>query len=76
MLSVVLYEKNKYDYYDILSNLRLQDWQYKKIKENLRLYNEREIKEEIVKLSNIDYELKSGQINKDVVLINYILDLN
>lgn len=75
MLSVILYEKNKYNINEILSNLRLANWQYEKVKNNLRLYNEREIKEEIVKLSKIDYKYKSGLCNKDVILINYIIDL-
>ena len=74
MLSILLYEKNNYDHYDILKELNIADWQYNKIKNNLRGYNLREIKEEIVKLSNIDYQYKSGLINKDVVLINYILE--
>ncbi|MBE6156712.1 MAG: DNA polymerase III subunit delta [Firmicutes bacterium] len=75
MLSVLLYESIKYDRSDILKNLKLADWQYNKVKNNLRNYNLREIKEEIVKLSKIDYNLKSGLINKDVVLISYIIDL-
>ena len=75
MLSVMLYEKNKVTYSEILKNLRLADWQYNKIKNNLNIYNMREIKEEIVKLSNIDYKCKSGLINKDVMLTEYILDL-
>lgn len=75
MLSLILYEKNNCNYKEILSNLGLADWQYKKIKNNLRNYNEREIKEEILKISNLDYKLKSGSLNKDVMLINYILDI-
>jgi len=75
MLSVLLYESNKCNYSDILKNLKLADWQYNKVKSNLRNYNIREIKEEIVKLSSLDYKLKSGLINKDVILINYIMDL-
>jgi len=75
MLSVLLYEKNRYSYSDVLKNLKLADWQYNKIKNNLRGYNIRELQEEIVKLSNLDYKCKSGIINKDVMLISYILDL-
>ena len=75
MLNVLLYEKNKYNYNEILNELNIRDWQYNKIKNNLRDYNLREIKEEIVKLSKIDYKFKSGEINKDTILINYIFDL-
>lgn len=75
MLSTILYEKNKYTYSDILKELHLAEWQYQKVINNLRIYNEKEIKEEIIKLSDLDYKLKSGLINKDIVLITYILDL-
>lgn len=75
MLSITLYEKNKYSHDEVLKNLRLADWQYNKIKNNLRIYNIREIKEEIIKISELDYQIKSGLINKDVVLITYIMEL-
>ena len=76
MLSIIIYENNHISYKDILSNLKIQEWQYNKIKNNIRLYNIKEIKEEIVKLSVLDYKLKSGLLNKDVVLIDYIMELN
>lgn len=75
MLSVLLYEKNKYNHLDILKELKLAEWQYNKIKNNLRIYNLREIKEEIIKLSILDYKCKSGLINKDTMLVSYIMDL-
>lgn len=75
MLSILLYEKNNYDHADVLKELKIADWQCNKIKSNLRNYNMRELKEEITKLSNLDYRCKSGLINKDTMLIGYILDL-
>lgn len=75
MLSVLLYEKNKYNHLDVLKELKLAEWQYNKVKNNLRIYNLREIKEEIIKLSILDYKCKSGLINKDAMLISYIMDL-
>ena len=75
MLSVSIYEKNRVNLKDILTNLKIQEWQYNKIKNNLRLYNINEIKKEIVDLSNIDYKLKSGLIDRNVVLIDYIMEL-
>lgn len=75
MLSSLILEKKKTSYNSILQELRLADWQYQKVKNNLRLYNEQEIKEEIVKLSDLDYKYKSGLINRDVILISYIIDL-
>ncbi len=75
MLSTLLYEENKYSYSDVLKNLKLAEWQMTKVRGNLRIYNKEEIKEQIVKLSDLDYQSKSGLINKDVILIKYILEL-
>jgi len=75
MLFSILYEENNYSKNEILKELGLAEWQYNKVKNNLRLYNKREIKEEIIKLSNLDYKYKSGLINRDVVLIDYIIEL-
>ena len=43
MLSVILYEENKYAYQDVLRELKLADWQYQKIINNLRLYKKEQI---------------------------------
>ena len=57
-----------------LSNLNLTEWMLDKVHQNLRKYHKKEIKEEIVKLSKLDYNLKSGNINKDIALVSYIVD--
>ena len=75
MLSTIIYEENKYSYSSILSNLKLQEWQFDKVKNNLRKYNKDEIIKEIDLLGTIDYKLKSGLINKDTILISYIFNL-
>ena len=75
MLYVSTYEKNRVNYKEILSDLKIQEWQYNKIKSNMRLYSTKEIKEEIINLSKIDYKLKSGLIDKSVVLIDYVIEL-
>jgi len=75
MLTVQLYEKMGLQKQEILDNLGMAEWQLNKIYENLRYYRFREIKDEIVKLSRLDYENKSGLLNKDVLLIKYILGL-
>ena len=75
MLMTYLYEINKYSKKDILNNLHLTDWMYDKVKDNLRKYQVKEIKEEIINLSNLDYKVKSGNLNKDVALISYIVEL-
>ena len=75
MLSILIMEKNRVSKNNILGELKLAPWQYDKVINHLRMYNERELKEEIVKLSLLDYKNKSGLINKDVILTNYIMDL-
>ncbi len=75
MLQTILYEEEKYSYSDILGELKLADWQMQKIKNNLRMYKKWEIEEEIVKLGQIDYDYKSGNREKDTLLISYIIDL-
>ena len=75
MLSVYLYEKNKYSHNEILTNLGITDWIYDKVKKNLGKYKIAEIKEEIINLSVLDYKLKSGILNKDLALLTYIINL-
>ena len=75
MLQTILYEEEKYSYSDILRELKLADWQMQKIRNNLRMYKKWEIEEEIVKLGKIDYDYKSGNREKDTILISYIIDL-
>lgn len=75
MLQTIIYQEEKYSYSNILKELKLADWQMQKVENNLRMYRKKEIEEEIVKLGKLDYGYKSGKINKDTILINYILDL-
>lgn len=75
MLMALIYEENKYSYSDTLREMKLAEWQYNKVRNNLRMYKKDEIEAEIVKLSKLDYAGKSGLINKDIMLITYILDL-
>lgn len=75
MLSVIIYESNNINHNEILKSLKILDWQYDKIKNNIRLYSKKEIKDEIVYLSKLDYKLKSGLINKDNILIEYIMKI-
>ncbi len=72
MLSTLLYRENRYNIKEILINLKLAEWQFNKVDNNLRMYNKEEIMDNIVKLAELDYKCKSGLINKDVVLIEYI----
>lgn len=75
MLSLAIYDKNKYNNNDFSKEFKLMSWQIDKIRANMRLYNMREMKEEIQNLSELDYKYKSGKIPRDVVLIKYIISL-
>ncbi len=75
MLATLLYEEKKCSDSEIASNLKLAPWQLDKVHNNLRLYKKWEIEDEIRYISKIDYLYKSGLINRDVVLINYIFHI-
>ncbi len=75
MLATLLYEEKKCSNNEIASNLKLAPWQLDKVHNNLRLYKKWEIEDEIKYLSQMDYFYKSGLINRDVVLINYIFHI-
>ncbi len=75
MLSSTLYEENKYSYQSILKELHLAEWQFQKVINNKRNFTKKEMEQELIKISDLDYKLKSGLIDKDIVLITYILDL-
>lgn len=75
MLSLAIYDKNKYSINDFSKEFKLMSWQIDKIRANMRLYNMREMKEEIQNLCELDYKYKSGKIPRDVVLIKYIISL-
>ncbi len=75
MLLTILYQENNCSTKEILSNLHLADWMFDKVQNNLKKYRKDEIKKEIIKLSTIDYKIKSGNLNKDVALISYVIDL-
>ncbi len=74
MLNVLIYEEFDTPTNVILKELHLADWQLQKVKNNLRMYKKKEIKNNIVELSKIDYEFKSGLINKNTMLITYIIN--
>ncbi len=75
MLQTIIYKENKCNESDIIKNLGLAAWQYDKVKNNLRMFNKREIEDEIKNLSDLDYKYKSGLINKDIILISYIVNM-
>ena len=55
--------------------LHKEDWQMLNYENNARLYTESEIKKIIIKLNDYDYQLKSGQIDKNLAINLISLEL-
>lgn len=60
---------------DILSLLQLQEWQYDKTSKNAANYHIDDLKDYLVNLEKLDYQIKSGQIDKVIGLKMFLLDL-
>lgn len=71
---IMLLKRNGYNYNEILRFLQIADFQYEKYEKYLKLYNENELKESLLKLSDIDYILKSQNIDRELILYKYILE--
>ncbi|MCI8575390.1 MAG: DNA polymerase III subunit delta, partial [Bacilli bacterium] len=75
MLILKNLEKERYLKKDFLSLLQLQDWQYEKTSKNAASYHEDDLKDYLVNLEKLDYQIKSGQIDKLIGLKMFLLDL-
>ena len=60
---------------EIKNLFKKEDWQMDVYMQNSNLYTLQEIKKIIVKLNDYDYQLKSGLIDKSVILDLIALDL-
>lgn len=69
-----LLEQNKREY-EILSELKLMDWQLEKYLKKIFPYKVKELEEWLIKLTNIDLKIKSGKIDKYYALELLILDI-
>ncbi len=69
-----MYE-NKYSLKDILSTLKLQEWQLNKIYKETLNFTSDELKNLLLKLAKIDAKIKTGQVDKDIALNTFILDV-
>ena len=60
---------------DIQKMLHKEDWQMRNYDNNARLYTENEIKKIIIQLNDYDYKLKSGNVDKNLILNLISLEL-
>lgn len=59
-----------------LRALNLQKWQQDKLLKNCANYTRKSLEDELVKLAQIDLDIKSGKIDKNLALEMYLVSLN
>lgn len=67
--------KKGYSERDIASSLEIHEYRVKKALEKARMYNEKIILDNLEKLANLDYDIKSGNIDKSIGLELFLLNL-
>lgn len=65
---------NKKNMLEIMSYLQLADWQVNKLYTNSSKYSNKELLDYLVKLCNIDINIKKGYIDKDISLYGFLMD--
>lgn len=74
MIQIIMFSEKKYSNKDIATTLNIHPYRIEKTKELLRYSNKKDVCNMIKNLSNIDYKIKSGQIdNKDAIFM-YIIN--
>lgn len=69
-----LLEQEKREY-EIMNELGLQDWQLEKYLKKIFPYKIKELESILIKLSNIDLDIKTGKIDKYMALELFIMDI-
>lgn len=67
--------KKGYSERDVASSLELHEYRVKKALEKARMYNENVILSNLEKLADLDYNIKSGNIDKNIGLELFLLNL-
>jgi len=75
MLYVTLMEEEKVSTNLIKTELKLQDWQLNKVIMNKNRYREKDLKNLLCMLGDIDFKIKSGQADRYLELKIFILQL-
>ena len=74
MFQIIMFSEKNYSNKDIATTLNIHPYRIEKTKELLRYSNKKDVCNMIKNLSNIDYKIKSGQIdNKDAIFM-YIIN--
>lgn len=74
MIQIIMFSEKNYSNKDIAATLNIHPYRIEKTKELLRYSSKKDVCNMIKNLSNIDYKIKSGQIdNKDAIFM-YIIN--
>lgn len=74
MIQIIMFSEKNYTNKDIAATLNIHPYRIEKTKELLRYSNKKDVCNMIKNLSNIDYKIKTGQIdNKDAIFM-YIIN--
>lgn len=74
MLYYKIYEKKKYNSKEIAKMLNLKDWQMTKVIKNSANYHIDDLKDYLLLLANMDYEIKSGNNDKNIAFYNFLIN--
>ena len=74
LIYLILREKKK-SQIELLSELKLQDWQLKKVIQEASNYHQEDIKDCILKLGEMDYQIKSGGQDKNLAIQSFLIDI-
>lgn len=75
ILYYLLYSRQKKNVKEIASELKLQDWQMKKVMEEASHYHINDIKDILIQLSLMDYHVKSGQQDKNMTMYSFLMNV-
>ncbi len=68
-----IYEKKQYTNKEIGKNLGLQEWQVNKIIKNATNFHKDDLKDYLISLADIDYQIKSGKVDKTIALYTFLV---
>ncbi|MCI8393989.1 MAG: DNA polymerase III subunit delta [Bacilli bacterium] len=75
MLLIKTMVEKKYSKKEITLKLHIQDWQYEKTYQNSQNYHKDDLKDYLIKMEKLDYQIKSGEIDKVIGLKIFLLEL-
>ncbi len=75
LLFYKIYERKGLAKQNVMKELKLQEWQVEKLRKESVNYHEDDLKDCLVELSKLDSKVKSGQYDKNVAFISFLLNI-